>query len=137
MAAMLVLPNAWWRVLIRVVVSVLCGGVGYFLWVAVFLLSRDYAGSVVRALLWVTAPVATAMGFAMGIVIHERLTHVMNTHFWRVLLWPLFGCAVGAVAVYWYGPMLIVFGMLALGTASVVLREVVPRTKHERTREDA
>ena len=43
----------------------------------------------------------------------------------RTLIWPLVGCAVGALAVYWYGPMLIVFGMFVSGTCGVVLRELV------------
>jgi hypothetical protein len=34
----------------------------------------------------------------------------------------LIACAVGAVAVYWYGPMLIVFSMLVMGTISVFLQ---------------
>jgi hypothetical protein len=37
----------------------------------------------------------------------------------------MIGCAIGAAVVYWFGPMLIVFGMFAAGTASVALREVM------------
>ena len=48
-----------------------------------------------------------------------------KTRFFHILLWPLSGCAVGAGVVYWFGPMLIVFGMFAAGTASVIIREVV------------
>jgi hypothetical protein len=44
--------------------------------------------------------------------------------FIHIYRWPLVGCAIGAGVVYWFGPMLVVFGMLAAGTASVVLREV-------------
>jgi len=49
----------------------------------------------------------------------------LTQDFFRIFVWPLFGCALGAIAVYWYGPMLIVFSMLAAEAASIVLREVV------------
>jgi hypothetical protein len=41
---------------------------------------------------------------------------------WDAPKWPLIACVVGAVAVYWYGPMLIVFSMLSVGTISVFLQ---------------
>jgi hypothetical protein len=74
---------------------------------------------------WLSAPVATATGFATGIAIFEHLTGASKTRFFRLFKWPMIGCAIGAGAVYWFGPMLIVFGMFAAGTASVALREVM------------
>jgi len=130
-------PLSWWRTLVKVTLSVLFAGIAYSIWMVIVLLSKDFAGSVLRALFWVAAPVVTAMGFAAGIMMHARMAGVANTRFWKTFLWPLVGCSIGAVAVYWYGPMLIVFGMLAVGTASVVLREVSLRTKHKRMREAA
>ena len=53
--------------------------------------------------------------------------------FSRILVWPLIGCAVGAGIVYWFGPMLIVFGMFVAGTASVALRETVILFARKRT----
>ena len=72
------------------------------------------------------------MGFATGISIHEHVNQVRKVAFPSVLVWPLLGCAVGAVASYWRGPMLIVFGMFGVGTASVVLRELVLHAKESR-----
>jgi hypothetical protein len=46
------------------------------------------------------------------------------------LIWPLIGCSLGAAAVFWFGPMLIVFGMFVAGTASVVVREVLLQLAH-------
>jgi hypothetical protein len=69
--------------------------------------------------------VTTAAGFALGVTIVERLTRTSRTRFLRIFVWPLIGCALGAGAVYWFGPMLIVFGMFAVGAASIVLREVI------------
>ena len=93
----------------------------------------DLDNKVVETVLWLMAPVATAAGFAAGIVILERVTGKSGTGFRRTLVWPLVGCAIGAGIVYWFGPMLIVFGMFVTGTASVVLREVVIFFRRKRT----
>ncbi len=114
-----------WRATLRVVFSVLCAGIAYSLWMGAFLLSKDFAGSVAKALFWIMAPVATGFGFSAGVAIHERITRVPRGSSPWTLIWPLVGCAVGALAVYWHGPMLIVFGMFVAGTCGVVLRELV------------
>jgi hypothetical protein len=97
----------------------------YSVWLAAFLLAAKLGSSVLEVIGWLSAPVATATGFATGIAIFEHLTRTSKTKFFRIFTWPLIGCAIGAGVVYWFGPMLIVFGMLAAGTASVALREVV------------
>ena len=112
------------RVLVTTVSSIVCAGVFYSLYLAVFLTTFRSCGPVLRGLLWMSAPVVTATGFALGIWFWER-SDGPGHNFLRVLAWPLIACTLGAAAVYWYGPMLIVFGMFAAGTASVVLREVV------------
>lgn len=119
------LPNmkGFCRHLIKVLSSVLCAGILYFLWMGVFLVLSDRAGAVVRGIFWLLAPVVTAAGFAVGLVVSERLLGSAKVSFLRVFIWPLVGCAVGAAVVYWYGPMLIVFGMFLVGAASVVLRQ--------------
>lgn len=113
------------RTLLRVVCSVLCAGGTYFVWMATFIFLRDAGGQAVRALLWLVAPVVTALGFAVGAALHERLAEGRSDSFARVYLWPLVGCSVGAAAVFPFGPMLIVFGMFLMGTASMILRELV------------
>ena len=97
--------------------------------VAAVLLVGEPGSAVAYAARWLSAPVVTAAGFAAGAALGERLTRVREARFWRILPWPLVGCAVGAGAVYWFGPMLIVFGMFAAGTASVLVREVVLRAR--------
>ncbi|NQU54199.1 MAG: hypothetical protein HQ522_16855, partial [Bacteroidetes bacterium] len=84
----------------------------------------DIAGPFMKGVLWIMMPVVTAAGFAIGLVIYEYLTKIQNRSLLRTFLWPLAGCGIGAVAVYWYGPMLIVFGMFAIGTLSIILREL-------------
>lgn len=66
-----------------------------------------------------------AMGFSVGILVIEHLTGTSRTGFYRVFLWAFVGCALGAGIVYWFGPMLIVFGMFAAGTATIALKEIV------------
>ena len=114
-----------WRPLVRVALALLCAGLFYVAWLAAFLLTTKADSAVANAIRWLSGPVVTAAGFAAGIAISERLTGAHKTPFLRIFLWPLVGCAVGAGAVYWFGPMLIVFGMFAAGWASVVIREVV------------
>ena len=125
------------RLVVRLLLSALCAGLSYFVWLGGFLLSKDYTGPVMRGIFWVTAPLVTAIGFAAGIVAHERIVRSARTGFFRILLWPLVGCTIGAVAIYWYGPMLIVFGMFAAGTASIALRELLLRGKERNKRETA
>ena len=114
-----------WTVLIKTALSLLCAGVLYTGWLAAFLLTVGLDSSVAQVIRWLSAPAVTAAGFAAGAAIFERIAGVRKTKFFHILLWPLAGCAIGAGAVYWFGPMLIVFGMFAAGTASVIIREVV------------
>ena len=77
------------------------------------------------AFLWLMAPILTGLGFALGIVVFDKLVKVQGGPFGIILLWPLIGCVLGAASVYWFGPMLIVFSMLTVGTLSVSLREII------------
>ena len=70
-----------------------------------------------------------AHAFAAGVAVLGFLTKNSNSKFLATFQWTLIGCTVGALAIVWFGPMLIVFGMFAAGTASVVLKEVLPVIK--------
>jgi len=118
----------WAGGLARVALSVLFAGLFYFGWLAVFLGAFKDSGVPVKAVLWVIAPVITAAGFAAGLAVARRLTKARGEGFLRTLIWPLVGCILGAVAVVWFGPMLIVFGMFLVGTGSVALRELITQT---------
>ena len=118
----------------EVAISVLSAGVLYFLWLGAFLLLSDRAGPVIMGVLWVLAPVVTAAGFALGVAAADRILRSRSGPLARIFLWPLAGCAVGAAAVYWYGPMLIVFGMFVAGTASVVLRQALLGRRRKSTK---
>jgi hypothetical protein len=119
----------------RVVLSVLGGGLFYLVWLTVFLLLSDLEGAV-ETVLWVLAPVVTATGLAAGAALAERRPGGQRVRFFHVWIWPLVGCAAGAAVVYPFGPMLIVFGMLALGTAGVLLRQGVGPRGESRNRNE-
>ena len=117
-------PGRLREILVRIACSILCAGLVYAAWLALFLLIIPWASPPVEAMFRLLTPVTTAAGFALGIALFERLARQRRTAFLRIFVWPLAGCAVGAGAVYWFGPMLIVFGMFAAGTASIALREI-------------
>ena len=110
---------------VKVAASLLCGGVFYSVWLAAYLLAHSHEITTVQTTLTLLAPLVTAAGFTAGLLLHARLTKSTEVGFFRIFPWPLVGCAVGAAAFYPIGAMLIVFGMLAVGAASVMLREVI------------
>jgi hypothetical protein len=112
-----------WEPIMRILIATLIGGIFYFLWLATFLLV-NLRGVVGEWILWGTAPVVTAVGFAAGIALSNVLLGHEKVTFYKVLVWPLIGCSIGAAAIFWYGPMLIVFAMLLMGTLSLSLREL-------------
>ena len=84
-------------------------------------------GKCTETLLWIVAPLITGIGFTSGIVLFDHLFEFEGEPLIQVLIWPVIGCVIGALVVYWFGPMLIVFSMLSLGTLSVSIREVIRR----------
>jgi hypothetical protein len=114
-------------VVVRVACSLVFAGIFYAAWMAVAI-STFKAGIdnvVVEVVLWLCAPVVTGAGFAVGVALFQLLPGARRSKFVDIYKWSLIGCAVGAGAVFPFGPMLVVFGMFVLGTASVTLREFV------------
>ena len=108
----------------------LLGGFFYTLWLAAFLII-SYEDVLGEAIIWASASIITGIGFALGAVVFNRLLKLEGDNFLQVLKWSTTGCVVGALIVYWFGPMLIVFSMLLLGTQSMSIREVVNRKAKE------
>jgi hypothetical protein len=122
--------STFWVPVLKTTVSLLLGGVCYSVWLGVFLLAVKSENSVAQGALFFLAPLVTAAGFAAGIAVFERRG---GFDLPRTMTWPLIGCVVGSVSVYWYGPMLIVFTMLAGGTLGVIIREfIIFRKTHNR-----
>ena len=112
-------------VLVRIVVPVLVAGVFWIGFLAIFIPAVKTGNSLLIAVGWLSAPVVTGAGFAVGCMIGERLTNVRRSRFSRVFAWCFAASALGAGAVFWFGPMLIVFGMFLTGTAVVIAGETV------------
>ena len=120
-------------ILVRVALSVIFAGIFYIGWMAIAIptLKSEVGGLVVKTIIWILAPILTGLGFAIGPKIFELLPTTDKTHFGETYKWCLAGCVIGSGIVWVFGPMLIVFGMFAIGTMSVVLHEVVRIRKED------
>ena len=107
-----------------VAVSILVAGVFHIGWLAAFIPSAKSGVMALKILGWIAAPVVTALGYATGLWLGERLMTQRKTDFLRIFVWPLVGCTLGAIALSWVGPMLVGIGTCIGGAASVVLREI-------------
>jgi hypothetical protein len=110
---------------VKIAVGTFAAGLFYFIWLGAYLLVVDYGETVLDTVMYLAAPVITGAGFALGVEMVERRSGGKEAEFIHVFAWTVAGCAVGAGIVYWFGPMLIVFGMFLGGVASLVLRELV------------
>ena len=115
--------------MVRIVVPVLVAGVFWIGFLAVFIPAVKTGNSLLIAVGWLSAPVVTGAGFAVGCMIGERLTNVRRSRYSRVFAWCFAASALGAGAVFWFGPMLIVFAMFLAGTAVVIAGETVRGTR--------
>ena len=105
-------------------VSILVAGVFHIGWLVAFIPAAKSGVMALKTLGWMSAPVVTAVGYAAGLWMGERLLTTRTTDFLRILVWPLMGCSLGATALCWIGPMWAGIGTVVGGAASVVLREV-------------
>jgi hypothetical protein len=105
-------------------VSLLLGAAFYAAWLAAFLWSNQLENAKLDRALFVLAPVVTSAGFATGVALVDKMAGGTPTGFFLSWVWALMGCSIGALAVYFYGTMLIVFTMLIGGTLAVVAREI-------------
>ena len=110
---------------VRIIISVIFAGIFYTGWMAIAIPVLKSSHSFARAICWLSAPVVTASGFASGIAIFELLPGTRKSKPRDIILWPLAGCSIGAAVVFYFGPMLIVFAMFALGTAGILAKEIV------------
>jgi len=113
-----------WGSLLRVSCALFFGGIFYAFWLLVFL-GINPQGGFLETLSWISAPLVTGVGFALGTYTYNKVRHGDQGGFFRIAIWPITGCTIGALAVYWYGPMLIVFSMLAAGALSIFFRDVI------------
>ncbi len=110
---------------VRIIVSVISAGIFYTGWLAVAIPVLKSGPLFAKALCWLLAPVVTAAGFASGIAIFELLPGTRKSKPRDIVLWPCVGCTIGAAVVFFFGPMLIVFAMFALGAAGILTKEII------------
>ena len=98
------------------------GAVFHATWVALFIFTASQGASgIVRAMLWLTAPVVTAVGFGLGLTLLQRDDPQSKTGFARAFVTALSGCAIGAVVMSPIGPMFVGLGVLGGGTVAVAI----------------
>ena len=109
----------------RIAASTAFSGLFYIGWLAIAIPVLTSECCILnKILLWIIAPFTVALGFTVGVLLVDLILRQQKTKFWDVYKYPLTGCIIGAIIVVFFGPMLIVFGMFALGGLSVIFREV-------------
>ncbi|MHC4476822.1 MAG: hypothetical protein ACYTEL_14340 [Planctomycetota bacterium] len=115
----------WLKLCVKLGLSAFGAGLFYTGWLVCAIPVLKNEGLLwLKAACWLSAPLLTGLGFALPIVIFERLAGDAKEDLRRTLLWPMAACAVGAAVIFPFGPMLIVFAMFMAGTAAVIWREV-------------
>ena len=112
-------------ILLRAVLSVIFAVVFYAGWLVVAIPTHKsgFGGPARKAAIWISAPILTGLGFAAGSKIFVLLTGTGKRRFWQTYKWCLVSCTIGGGIAWVFGPMLIVLGMFAAGTISILLDE--------------
>jgi hypothetical protein len=77
-----------------------------------------------------TAPVVTAAGFGLGMLVVERLTQRRQSGFRGAYLWSLVGGTIGTVLLFPFGGMMAGFGLFGFAAAAMLIREVLWLRNH-------
>ncbi len=109
--------------ILRLFLSVLGAGSLYTLWMVVGIPGARTGPGPAAIAIFALAPIATAIGYAVGMQLGEGITGRRARGFRNAWVWALVGCLIGALVAYPFGPMLIVFGMFLVGTAAMTVRE--------------
>lgn len=119
-------------VIVRVLVSLLGGITMFAAWLIAVLTRMPRPPVPPSFTVTLTAPVVTAVGLGLGMLVAERLTKRRQARARGAFLWPLAGCILGTVAMFPLGGMLVGFGLFGLGTAALLIREVLLRGESAR-----
>lgn len=123
----------WWRhgrsamlsALFRVLGSLLGGVIMFAVWLIAVLARMPRPPVPPSFAVTLTAPVVTAAGFGLGMLVAERLTQRRQGGVCGAFLWSLAGGTVGTLVMFPFGGMLVGFGLFGLGTAALLIREVL------------
>jgi hypothetical protein len=125
-------PGTCWMLsaCFRVLGSVLGGIIMFAVWLIAVLARMPRPPVPPSFAVTLTAPVVTAAGFGLGMLVAERLTQRRHGGFRGAYLWSWAGGTVGAVAMFPFGGMMAGFGLFGVGTAALLLREVLSHRYH-------
>jgi hypothetical protein len=110
---------------IRVLGSLAGGVLAFALWL-IAVLSRMPRPPVPPSLaVALTAPIVAAAGFALGLLVVERLTARREGTLRGTFLWTWAGGTVGTLVMQPFGGMMRGFGLFGVATAVLFVREVL------------
>jgi hypothetical protein len=111
----------------RVLGSLTGGVIMFAVWLVAVLLRMPHPPVPPSFAVTLTAPAVAAVGFALGMLVAERLTQCGQGGFRRAFLWPLAGGTVGILVMFPFGGMMAGFGLFGFATAALLIREVLFR----------
>jgi len=111
--------------LVRVLGSLLGGIIMFAAWLIAVLARMPRPPVPPSFAVTLTAPVVTAAGFGLGMLIVERLTQRRPGGVRGAFLWSLAGGTIGTLVMFPFGGMMAGFGLFGLGTAALLIREVL------------
>ncbi len=123
----------WWRhsgsamlsSCFRLLGSLLGGIIVFAVWLVAVLVRMPRPPVPPSFAVTLTAPVVTAFGFGLGMLVVERFTQRRQSGFQEAFLWSLVGGTIGTLAMFPFGGMMAGFGLFGLGTAALLIREVL------------
>ena len=116
---------AMWSACFRLLGSLLGGIIAFAVWLVAVLIRMPRPPVPPSFAVTLTAPIVTAAGFGLGMLVAERLTRCRRNGFRGAYLWSLVGGTIGTVAMFPLGGMMAGFGLFILGTAALLIREVL------------
>ena len=110
---------------VRLLGSLLGGIIAFAVWLVAVLVRMPRPPVPPSFAVTLTAPVVAAAGFGLGMLVAERLTRRRQSGFRGAYLWSLVGGTIGTLAMFPFGGMMAGFGLFFLGTAALLIREVL------------
>jgi hypothetical protein len=93
-------------------------------WRVFFISFGKLPRGIIGGVLWLVAPLIIACGYSCGIIVYDLVVLRNRKSFLSILPWPLIGCAIGEVAAFSSGPMVIGLSIFILGGVAILLREI-------------
>ena len=115
--------SAMLRACIRLLGSLLGGIIAFAVWLVAVLVRMPRPPVPPSFAVTLTAPVVTAVGFGIGMLVVERLTQRRQSGFRGAFLWSLAGGTAGTLLMFPFGGMMAGFGLFGFGTAAMLIRE--------------